>query len=544
MDSLVDFLGRVAKSVSAEEHVSTRESTAVDQPPTLLINIIEARNLPKVRGIGISSTWPPLVSCRFGDVRRSTCGGSPSSTDPVYNEVLEMGTASLGSNFLEICLVDSNPLVPDEPIGSTDIDLNEFEHGGGCLHELWISLDGVASGELHLQILWSPLLPGVSARDILAQATLVPNACRSQSVLEQYLACIETRAFYNWLRALEANPWVLTHALSHKAMPLGALEEIRELVWAGVPSSAAGRRLAPSLVVRDAVGSEAASNGELRRRDLSSLKVSVTGFKVVDQYALFRVSCVSNGGRWVVWRRYSEFRELASHLDPSGGPDPILSLQLAGHIHAGPSAVSSVDRDLGSDHPVELVGRIMGDLSSHVLSSLDPSFLEKRRGVLDSLLKGSLTSNGGLVLHQSFLVEFLDVAVVDQELYSALENLRPDVWLSQSGARQLRAMAEFSDAPYSEYRVASWSRSSWVESMGRDSAVWDSTEAEAFQEIEQDLQRTNAYGDADISDTERRTLRAILRATALAAPEEGYCQVRRSANRSDEGTSLHLVCSW
>ena len=182
-----------------------------------------------------------------------------------------------------------------------------------------------------------------------------------------------------------------------------------------------------------------------------------------------------------------------------------------------------------------------------------------------------------------FLADFLGVTVVDEWLYDVLGNMRPPLWLALSGAAHMRASLGES-AGFAEYRAAASNKEAWEHGMGRDPGAWEAAAGGAFEEIECDLGRTaigsaaanggaadlprctgserdsdgeghgggdpggvGPGGDAEgaslvgmgwegtphaLTPRERLSLRTVLRCTALAAPDIGYCQVSPAGSAS------------
>ena len=146
----------------------------------LMVVALEARNLLCLGTNGSavhlsSSPLPaiqpyPYLSMRLRKKQYQT-KVTPASSNPTWNEPLPLGQIDIGPNStpvtLEMCVLDATPLTgPEDCLGSADFDVlklfsqdgeledlrrDEARKGAVLLRDVWVSLDGASSGEVHLR---------------------------------------------------------------------------------------------------------------------------------------------------------------------------------------------------------------------------------------------------------------------------------------------------------------------------------------------------------------------------------------------------------
>jgi len=408
-----------------------------DRAPTFVhVLVVGAKHL--LFADNIAGPVPPsaFVVLRLGERRFETVV-VPSSSSPVFEQVLSLGAVDLrvhGASLLHVSVLDSSPLVPDENLGSAEINLAALfarDTGGGVgaavgagdrawdgtgdgawglpqLRHACLSLEGVESGEVLLRFLASRSAELPARRELSIAALAKAEAARQASfnaprhrrsggdaesmdnvqrarrlVVGCYLWNLEKRQFWRWCRTLNTNAWLLARPWPRASLPSEAQSEVARLVAGGIPGKGTCGAQVRAVAVR--MQSKAHGTGG----DLAHVSAEVRGWRVVESVVLFRVAVDAEQSSWTVWRRHSDFTALAALLDPDGGLDPV-RLGLRRHADAVSEALK-VDAGKGPERLGERLGAALGsmvsDVSSHVFGSLEPQFLAKRRENLDALLQ-------------------------------------------------------------------------------------------------------------------------------------------------------------
>jgi hypothetical protein len=278
-------------------------------PALLSVMVVEARNLACLDAV---SPLPPMqphayISCGLGSALKATHVAGLDA-DPKFECTLNFGVVDVAPSapplLLGVCAVNATPLLQlTESLGNAELDLlrlfgRDFElarlragaEGCSLLRDAWVALEGVGTGEVHLRL--SLRSVGSTECDLslsaLALAERARAAARGRAAVsmsplalemaalemstERYLKLLEARQFWKWLRALQANPWLLSETAPHASARRRGGSFVA-LVRGGLPSRRTVNRLAQQVVVTGDAGHRRAR----KQRHLSNIAARVSG---------------------------------------------------------------------------------------------------------------------------------------------------------------------------------------------------------------------------------------------------------------------------
>jgi hypothetical protein len=157
--------GELLQAGVAMQTAPVRDKAPSGQFEFVEITLVEGRNLIACDRSGTSD---PYVVFHIGDgVFRSRV--EKKSLAPVWNEFSSLPIAG-EHQTLQIAVFDWNKVERHTPMGSASVALSTLWDGAS--HDLWLQLDGVASGEIHVSlqlveragVAVTDLLPGKAAR--------------------------------------------------------------------------------------------------------------------------------------------------------------------------------------------------------------------------------------------------------------------------------------------------------------------------------------------------------------------------------------------
>jgi len=280
-------------------------------PALLSMMIVEARNLACLDAV---PPLPPMkphayISCGLRNVLKVT-QTAPQNTDPKFECVLDFGVVEMAPDapplLLNVYAVNATPFLQlTDSLGSAELDLSRLfacDHdlerlragAEGCLilRDSWVALEGAGTGEVHFRI--SLRSTDCAACDLSLNALALAEYARAgtrghdgstlstqsleMEALEQSTAChlelLEVRQFWSWVRALQANPWLVSEPDSH-AMAQQRGNDFDNIVRAGLPGQRTVNRLLEQVVFVGDAGQWHAHTGQ--RQHMSKISAQVTG---------------------------------------------------------------------------------------------------------------------------------------------------------------------------------------------------------------------------------------------------------------------------
>jgi len=295
------------------EWVSDDQAPKVElkQAALLTVMVVEARNLACLDAVPPLQPMMPhaYVSCGFGSLLKTT-ETATQGTDPKFDCILKFGAVDVAPGApplrLNVCAVDATPFLQlTDSLGSAELDLlslfahdREFQllvagaENSKVLIDAWVALEGAGTGEVHFRLLLRST--DCPACDLSLNALALSEHARagaqgqidsnwtSQSLemvalqrsTARHLELLETRQFWNWVRTLQANPWLLSEPDSH-AMAQQRGENFVGLVRAGLPSQQTANRFLQQVVFTGDADQSYEQMGQ--RQHLSNIAAHVTG---------------------------------------------------------------------------------------------------------------------------------------------------------------------------------------------------------------------------------------------------------------------------
>lgn len=167
----------------------------------VIVRLVEAKNLERADFWTRSSD--PYVIFVFGSCS-SKSKTIKRNLNPVWNEVFGFKIEENNANaVLSMIVFDFDNFTPDDFIGSSEIDLSQLERGK--LYDLWVSLDNVKTGQVHLQIQRN-IITSPKIHQIISSLIALERSWNELDLRDHGISLLQLSGRDVWVSQDERNP--------------------------------------------------------------------------------------------------------------------------------------------------------------------------------------------------------------------------------------------------------------------------------------------------------------------------------------------------